>query len=405
MNWIHKYAPKTLKEVVGQDQGIKKLLSYVLNFDKYRGKAALIYGPPGVGKTCSVYALANDYNYEIVELNASDFRSKSEIKEVIGNAINQSSLFFKKKLILIDEVDGISGMEDYGGLSEILNIIDKSRFPIVITANDPFDSKFSSLRNRSILIEYKHLNYLSVLKRLRQICEKEKIDYDEDALRSIARMSSGDLRSAINDLMLVSLGTKKVTKESLSILAQRDRIESIFQALVKIFKTNELNIAIHAFDDVDEDPENLIFWVEENMLKEYNKIEEIEKAFYYLSKGDIFRNRIRRWQYWRFLVYYLQMITGGVALSKKEKYRKFVAYSRPRRILQMWILSNRYKMRNEAARKIAKRLHTSYNNVLKTLIPYLKFYFKFKGFKKLLKEGYGLNEKEIEAIEGVKNEY
>ncbi len=112
--WPIKYQPKTHSEIQGQPSAVNALLEYARNFKK--GKAALIYGPPGSGKTCSVHAIAKELDLEIIEVNASDARNADAIKEKVGNALNQRSLFSKGKLILVDEIDGVAGNEDRGGL-------------------------------------------------------------------------------------------------------------------------------------------------------------------------------------------------------------------------------------------------------------------------------------------------
>ena len=147
--------PKKLNEIIGQDT--KKILLWLENPKR---KALLIHGPTGTGKTSAAYALADDKNFELLELNSSDLRNKEKIKNIIGTASQQQSLFGKNKLILIDEVDGISGRHDYGGLAELNKVIDKSKHPIILTANDVSDSKFSTLRKKCELVEFGHVDYL-----------------------------------------------------------------------------------------------------------------------------------------------------------------------------------------------------------------------------------------------------
>ncbi|MBI2673605.1 AAA family ATPase, partial [Candidatus Woesearchaeota archaeon] len=115
---IDKYKPKEYKDLLGQAKALKNLHDFVADFKKFKQKSALVYGPPGIGKTISIKKLAEKLDLEIIELNASDFRNKEAIERIIGGSIMQRSLFNRSKLILIDEVDGISGNEDRGGLVE-----------------------------------------------------------------------------------------------------------------------------------------------------------------------------------------------------------------------------------------------------------------------------------------------
>jgi replication factor C large subunit len=118
--YIKKYHPHRIKDIVGQDDAVAELKRYIQ--EKKHPKTALIYGPCGVGKTSSVYAIANDLDLEVIEVNASDFRNKQKIDETVGNALRQGSLFGKEKLILIDEVDGLSGTKDRGATQEIIKL-------------------------------------------------------------------------------------------------------------------------------------------------------------------------------------------------------------------------------------------------------------------------------------------
>ena len=160
--WTIRYAPKSAKEVQGQDKALSSLKVFLSNYKRQKKRAALLYGAPGSGKTCSVYAIAAELDLEVLEINASDFRNKSKIDEKLEPATKQMSLFAKGKVILVDEVDGLSGTKDRGGLQEVLKIIEDSAWPIVMTITDPYDQKFSKLRKKSEMIEFHTLNYLSV---------------------------------------------------------------------------------------------------------------------------------------------------------------------------------------------------------------------------------------------------
>ncbi len=399
MSWQIKYRPKRIKDIVGQNSAIEKLVDFISSYKRYSKKAAFLYGPPGVGKTSSVYAIANELNLELIELNASDFRNKDIIQNIVGNAIAQRSLFFKQKIILIDEVDGVAGREDRGGLSEIAKIIKTTTVPIILTANDPFDSKFSSLRKLCLMIEFERLSYRSVLIYLKKICAIENISFEENALKKIAINSHGDMRAAINDLFLVAAYDKKVNEENLSVLPSRDVEETMMQALVKVLKVKDFNVSRRAFDNVSLSPDEYILWIEENMLKEYEDLDDIDNALDALSKADIFMSRIRRWQYWRFLVYYLDYITAGVSLAKKEQYKKFVSYSRPRRMLTYWIYNNKYKLLNSALVKLSKVLYSSPNRIRRTMLPFLPTLLKNdSNFSKYLKNEVGLTDEEVLAL-------
>src|SRR5690349_22980114 len=118
-------------------------------------KSAILYGPIGSGKTSSVHVLAKEMDLELVEVNALDFRNAEGMQAIIGMASKQMSLFSSGKIILVDEIDGLSGTKDRGGIPELIRIIDESPFPVICTAVDVFDSKFSPLRKKSLMVEFK----------------------------------------------------------------------------------------------------------------------------------------------------------------------------------------------------------------------------------------------------------
>lgn len=139
MLWVDKHAPKRLSELSGNGPAVKALQSWFSSWAP-GGKAALLFGPPGVGKTTAAHLLAKEAGAEIIETNASNYRNKKEIDRVVGSAATQRSLFDSsgegKKIILVDEVDGISGRKDYGGVSAISALIKESKYPIILTANN-----------------------------------------------------------------------------------------------------------------------------------------------------------------------------------------------------------------------------------------------------------------------------
>jgi len=169
--WCEKYRVHGLADIKGQDLAVDKIKMFLKTFPKKR--AIILHGPPGVGKTSLAYAVAGEMGAEILELNASDFRNKEKIGEIVGPASRQASLFGKGKIILIDEVDGISAMKDRGGLVELLGLLAKSAFPIIITANDIWNKKFSMLRKKAEIVAMKEIDYTVVLKILMDVCEKE----------------------------------------------------------------------------------------------------------------------------------------------------------------------------------------------------------------------------------------
>ena len=405
--WTKKYIPKSLKDIEGQDSAVVALKNFVLNFKgkdksgktvtKAKKRALIVYGAPGCGKTSSVYALANDFNLELLEINASDFRNESQINAVLGHSSAQRSLFFKEKLLLVDELDGVAGREDRGGLTAIQDLIETTNYPIIITSNAPYDQKFSTIRKKCELVEFQELQYLTVYNVLKKICDNEKVKYDEMTLKGLARRAGGDLRGAITDLQLLST-TGEIAKESLEELGGRRQLESMLQALVKVFKTTDPKIALSAFENVDEDMEKIFLWIDENLPREYDKPDDLARAYDVLSRADVMYGRISRWQHWRFLSYVSELLTAGIAVSKKEKYAKFVQYQPTQRILKIWMANQKYLKRKAIAQKIAGATHSSVKEVVKDMDYYKIMFKKNKEMGSKLAEYFELDDEEADWL-------
>lgn len=371
MLWVYKHAP-TLSDI---PQDTATLLDFVNNYAKQKKKALLLHGPPGTGKTAATHALGKQQHLEIIEVNASDFRNADQIKTKIGNALKQQSLFSQGKLILIDELDGISGNKDRGGVAEIAKLITTSPYPIILTANDPWDKKFKSIRTKSKLVEYPAIPLTGMLPVLQNILSKEEKTSDEMVIKALARRSGGDLRGAITDLQVLAQANE-LTMNGLNTLTDREKSESIMHALVKILKSTDPATALSALDHVGENFDESILWIDENMPKEYTNPEDLSRAYEALSKADIYKGRIRKWQYWRYLVYVNALMTAGVAVAKDQKFSGQVQYKRTQRLLKMWMGKQRNARRTRVAEKLAPHVHSSIKRTVQHTVPYIKELYK-----------------------------
>ncbi|MFH1636867.1 MAG: replication factor C large subunit [Candidatus Woesearchaeota archaeon] len=365
--WTEKYRPLSPKDVAGQDSAVNELKRFVANHKT--GKVALLFGPTGTGKTCSVYAIAKDFNYEVLELNASDKRNKKSVNELIGSSSQQMSLFAKGKIILVDEVEGLSGNADRGGASEALKLALESKWPVVMATSNFLSDKLKDIRKKSTMIEFLPLDYKSMLPVLEGICAKENISYNPDAIKSLARLSGGDIRAAINDLQMLSSSSKKI--ESIEELGERDVTGTMQDALCRIFKCSKAEDVLRVFDNVNADHRECMMWVDENLPKEYSD-DDLINAYDKLSRADVFNGRIRRWQHWRFLVYIYNLLTAGIALSKTSKNPKAIEYKRSGRILKLWQAKMKYAKKKAIAEKIAAKNHVSSKRAYTHLLPYFQ---------------------------------
>jgi len=397
MLWTKRYEPKKLDDVIGQAEAINQLREFLQNFSKQRKKALLLYGPSGTGKTTVVYALASEFNLEILEINASDLRNKEQIESVLGNAVRQRSLFNSGKLILVDEIDGLNAMEDRGGITALAKILSETTFPIIMTTTNPFEFKFSSLKNKSKLVALEAVEHNSIFSLLRRIADSENLEYKETDLKKLARMCGGDARAAIIDLQILSIVDGKIHPEDIDMLSNRNKVESMINALIKVFKSTDSSIASNAFDSVDEDLDSIFLWIEENIPLEYKNAKDLAKAYDMLSKADVYRGRIKRRNDWRFMVYSYSFLTTGIAASKEQRYRGITIYKPTGRLLRIWMANQRNIKRKAIAVKLAEKTHCSKKEAFKT-VPIIRPIFKNNKESKQLASELNLEDEEVEWL-------
>ena len=290
-NWVEKYRPKIISELIGQQEATEKIRIYLESFPNIKKKALLLHGGPGIGKTTIVHSFANTLKYEIFEMNASDLRNKSSMDEKLRPVLEQTSLFKKNKLILVDEVDGLSGMKDRGGASELERLIEKSPYPIICVANDAWSQKLSGLRKKTEIIELKEISPADIKILLKSILEKENKQINEKVLNQISIKAKGDLRSAINDL---EASTSLENPEEFFI-DERNKKLDIFHAMKEIFQERANTSMLGTFDKVDMQLDEIILWIEENIHRVYSGI-ELVKAYERLANVDLFKGRIYKQQ-------------------------------------------------------------------------------------------------------------
>nr|NAZ31913.1 replication factor C large subunit [Acidilobus sp.] len=290
--WVIKYRPKRVDEVVDQEEAKSQLLTWIESWlaGKVPSKrAALLYGPPGVGKTSLVEAIVRDYKLELLELNASDYRRAEDIRKTVGVAAFRRPLFGRLLLILLDEVDGMSAKGDAGGIEELLRIIPNTQNPIVLTANDPWQDALRPLREQVLMVQFKELTLNNVVGLLQNICNKEGIECDREALRYIAEKNMGDVRACINDLEAVAEGYGKVTMELVRALVRgRDKSVDLWRTLNGVFYAREGWQARRAVSNSEEDYETLLAWLNDNIPNKYGDPEDAFRAWDALSRASLF---------------------------------------------------------------------------------------------------------------------
>ena len=394
--WLDRYRPGKTSEIVGQGKAIKEALAFL---DSWRpGQGAFLHGPPGVGKTLLVETLARERGLSLLRLNASDSRTASQIEAMLSSASRTRDMFGSGKLILIDEVDGISGQER-GAVGAIIKVIRESSFPVFAIANDPWKPKLAPLRSACRVIKFSRVMTPSIEKYLREISRAEGIEAEDAALKSLARFAQGDLRSAISDLQIVAQGKKALNARDLEILGYRERGINIFSALPIIFHSRKVAVTRKAIFELDRDPDEVFLWIESNVHQEFVP-GKLAEAYELLSRADIMRSRVHRQQNWRFKAFMTDLMSG-ISVVKGETHRPpgFRPFQQPTRIAMLGRSRARRAMMDGLASRIGEFTHSSRRVAKRDYLPYLRIMLSGKA-RKEPEQGLELEKEELALIKG-----
>ena len=202
-------------------------------------KAALLSGPPGIGKTTTAVLVATEANRQVLELNASDTRSKKSLETNLGDvtgshviSFNQkgpssSSKSVKKRCIIMDEVDGM-GAGDRSGMSELIKMIKNSMVPIICICNDRQSQKIKSLVPHCLDLKYRRPVKSVIAKRAIDIGNAEGMNIEPNAAEALAESCGNDIRQVLNCLQMWSnkrvKGSNKMVNMTYKDFKDRDNL-------------------------------------------------------------------------------------------------------------------------------------------------------------------------------------
>lgn len=371
--WVEKYRPKTIAEVIGNEDAKASFVDWIKS--KRRRKAVLLYGPSGVGKTALVHATAHDLKYNVVEMNASDTRTKKLITKIAGPTTSLISLdkFFrniKGTILLLDEIDGIYGREDRGGVGTIVKIISESQIPIVLTANITDVQKLRPILKVCYSIKFRRVRTQLLLAFLSKICREEGISAEKQALEIITQNSRGDVRSAINDLQILGKRKKIIRKEDVEHITSRNQGLDVYDTLRDLFSAKSSRDAKKILDSSFIGYDTLLLTIHDNLPLRYKNPENLAAAYDLLSKADIFRGRIGT-EKWRLLRYVFDYLAQSTVIASKEFQPFNFTYPPTKWILLAWTRNQRTQL-DVICTKIGSKCHVSRRIAKMEILPFLK---------------------------------
>jgi len=395
--WVEKYRPKKIAEIVGNEEAKSLFLDW-LKSNSWRKKPALLYGPPGVGKTALVHATSNEFNYRIIEMNASDTRTEKSINKIADPAttfvaLDKFSVETEGSLLFLDEVDGIFGREDRGGVGAIMKIFGKKKgkkgkagkekkrkkiqepqIPVVLAANDPDLQKLRPLKRVCTLIRFRKVRIPMIVALLRKIALMEHIAADIEALEAIAQHSEGDVRSAINDLQALSEGNRVLRIQDLDRLRPRNRNLDVYDTLKGVFSAKSSEEARFILNRTTIDYDTLVLSIHDNLPNRYKDPVELGKAYDLLSRADVFRGRIGV-ENWRLLKYFFNFLAQATTVTS-QAFLPFEFIFPPLRISALYWTKSKRTTLETICSKIGARCHVSRRSAKLDFIPFIRAIFK-----------------------------
>jgi len=374
--WVEKYRPKKIEDIIGNEEAKATFIEW-LKSKRRSKKAVLLYGPPGVGKTALVNAAAKEVGFTIIEMNASDTRSEKAINAVAKPATSyvaldnfSSQTQSKGNLLFLDEVDGIAGNEDRGGVGAIIKIVEDARAPVIMAANDPDIDKLRPLKKVCLLVRFQQIRIPLVIALLQKICLLEHVKAEFEALERIAQNSRGDVRSAINDLQSLSEENHALTLQDTAMLSSRNKDISMDDILRGFFTAQSIAqvSSLLSYSNVDYD--DFLLSVSDNLPRRYKDPSELAAAYDFVSQADVFRGRIGT-EHWHLLKYFFNCLSKAAAVNP-QSYKPFEFISPPIRIITLFWTKGKRTMLDGICGKIGAQCHVSHGIAKHDFVPFIK---------------------------------
>lgn len=408
MIWSDVYRPANIQDMVGNEAARMSVIKWLMNWvDGTR--PILLIGPPGVGKTTLVKALAYQYGYDLIEMNASDTRNRAVLTETIVPILTNRSLIAEKTLLFLDEIDGISGRQDAGGIESLIALIKEPTVPILMASNTK-DSKLKGLAKFCKVVEFDRVHPSLLLLYLNRILELEKKNMTFEDKAAVLKSTNGDLRSLLNIAQARMSGYGSARDLPLEI--------DIAQAVANFSTANTIVEAKQILMSVDggyfdprfgQSPEDrrkdILYAFFSSLVNSNIDSEKMAEALDVISMCDTIVGRAYKNRHWTLLKYLNDILSYALFNALSGQMLKYSQYSLP------WQISAPLISRHLAIRGLidilADEANTSVSKLSATYVPYLLHILLRQGFSiSRFVEGLGLEPKAseslIKAITGLK---
>jgi replication factor C large subunit len=250
----------------------------------------------------------------------------------------------------LDEVDGLSGTSDRGGVGAVLKIVEDTVHPIIMTANDPSSPRLKDLLKICKVFKFDPIEPSDMVAVIREIAAAHDSTFSDDVLEGIADRAGGDLRAAISDLETLFLSGRTSDVG----LPSRDVRREVREAFGRLFMTTDPETAKRVVSELDIDHNQLLLWLEENVHLHLTTPEELDQGLEYLSLADLSLGRIWKRQNWKLLAYVYDFLAIGVSTSRKVTPYRSVEYSQPSWPMLIWRGNRKRDKESDLLLKLSK---------------------------------------------------
>ena len=383
--WSEKYRPKNISDMIGNEESRSAVIEWFTKWKKGT-KPILLVGPPGIGKTTLAYLMAKQFGYDLIGLNASDVRSKSQINEILSPILGNVSVL-GIPMIFVDEVDGIHGRGDYGGVEALMEILNEPTVPIILAANSDTTDKMKSIKKVVKTIFFKPIPPRLLKVYLENILKREDAKLGPGSIIKVISNSRGDIRSMINLAQSLVTGFNPQTEKSFENINVEDGINAFFKA-------KSIDEARSVLYSIQIDPRLKIDAFYSSIITSNLDNNTLGKLLEIISESDMLYGKIMKTQNWRLLRYLNEIL---IRLYQNDERIRYSQYN------LSWPLLNRIRWDGKKLKAfsfyMAKKLHLSSSSFVTICFPYVLFCIKNKKLEmEIEKIFHDVIQKEIELI-------
>jgi len=374
MMWSEKYRPQKVKEMIGNEESRITFLEWLANW-KNGSKPILLIGPPGIGKTTLVKAATKELGYDMVELNASDVRTKESLQSIIPPLLNNASVLGRKVLLFLDEVDGMSSRGDRGGLATLISFLKEPTVPIIMAANAEVGEQIKELKRVSTVIKFRRIPPRLLALYLDHVLKSENAKMSIGDKIRLVIASSGDVRTMLNESQSLATAGFSESLQPVSFSVDIDRAMAEFFSAEKV--EDALNVLMRS-EGFYNDPRFAGYNSEKrrtdklaalfsSIVTSKVEVDKLAEMLGALAYADVLVGQMGRTRQWRLLRYIDTILAHR--LFKESRGLTYNQYDVP------FVLMNRVfreaRLIREIITNLAKQLHTSKRAIATYYLPYL----------------------------------